>query len=391
MKKSVVFLLLLLFLLVGKNHVINAQGVGLNTNGNPPDSSAMLDISSTSKGLLLPRMTTQQRNNISNPAEGLQIFNTTTKCLEYFVYGSWQSIHCASCPPTAEPVSGTHVPSASQIVWNWSAVSGATGYKYNTTNNYASATDIGNNTSYTQTSLTCNSAYTLYVWSYSACSNSASPVTLTASTAVCPFVCGTSTLTDIDGNVYNTVAIGSQCWMKQNLNTTRTAAGTAITRYCYNNNTANCTTYGGLYKWTTMVQSSIYGSSTNPSGVQGICPTGWHIPSDAEYKVMEQSLGMSLAQANATGWRTTTNEGAKIKTWDGGTNSSGFTALPAGLRNDAGGYEELNVSATFWTSTSFNDSGMDPYVRSVTNNQAGIYRGNPYINILGFSVRCVKD
>ncbi len=90
------------------------------------------------------------------------------------------------------------------------------------------------------------------------------------------------TVTDIDGNVYQTVIIGNQEWMAENLRVFRDANGNSITRYCYNNNTTNCNLYGGLYIWHTVMngQSS---SSSNPSGVQGICPTGWYVPSDAEW------------------------------------------------------------------------------------------------------------
>src|SRR4051812_13190523 len=111
-----------------------SQGVSISPNNTAADPSAMLDVSSTSKGTLITRLTTVQRNAISNPAEGLIIFNTATKCFEAYAYGSWQSTWCATCPSPSAPVAASSVASANQIVWNWNTVSGATGYKWNTTN-----------------------------------------------------------------------------------------------------------------------------------------------------------------------------------------------------------------------------------------------------------------
>jgi hypothetical protein len=102
----------------------------------------------------------------------------------------------------------------------------------------------------------------------------------------CP---GTPTVTDYDGNTYNTVQIGNQCWMKENLNTTRDAGGNNISRYCYSNTNANCENYGGLYTWATLMNGAA-SSNGNPSGVQGICPTGWHVPSDAEWTELTDYL-----------------------------------------------------------------------------------------------------
>ncbi len=106
-----------------------------------------------------------------------------------------------------------------------------------------------------------------------------------------------------------------------------------IEKYCYDDNTSNCDTYGGLYQWEEMMQYV-----TTP-GAQGICPDGWHLPTDEEFKTMEMALGMSQGEADDTGWRGT-DEGGKMKEsgtthWYspnmGATNSSGFTALPGGL------------------------------------------------------------
>jgi hypothetical protein len=156
--------------------VLSQVGIGVAT----PHNSAQLELSSNTRGFLPTRMTTVERNNIVSPATGLQIFNTTTNCLEFFVNGVWQPIACGcSSAPSSVPAAGNHVATSSQIVWSWNVVSGASGYKYSTVNSYGTATDNFNNNSLTQSGLVCNgSPQTLYVWAYNACGNS-TPVTLT--------------------------------------------------------------------------------------------------------------------------------------------------------------------------------------------------------------------
>ncbi len=100
-----------------------------------------------------------------------------------------------------------------------------------------------------------------------------------------------------------------------------------IEKYCYNNDTNICATDGGLYQWNEMMQYSTSG------GVQGICPTGWHLPTDSEWKTLEMALGMTQVQADLTGWRGT-DQGTQLKS--GGT--SGFQALLAGFRNTLGSF-----------------------------------------------------
>ena len=137
----------------------------------------------------------------------------------------------------------------------------------------------------------------------------------------CP---GAATVTDYDNNTYNTVQIGNQCWMKENLRTTHYSDGTSIpmgnstsntTAYYYvDNNISNVSTYGYLYNWPAVMGNSS-SSSANPSGVQGICPTGWHVPSDAEwiqlsdyvgsqtqYQCSANSAYIAKALASTSGW-----------------------------------------------------------------------------------------
>jgi hypothetical protein len=165
-----------------------SQGISINTSGLPSDASSILDVSSTSQGLLIPRMTTANRNAIASPALSLLIFNTTTNCFEAYVNGQWNSVSCPPpCTPPAPPASSLQLPASNSITWNWTTVSGAVGYKWNTSNNYATANSQASN-AYTQSGLTCNTIYTLYVWAYNNCGNSSASA-LTSTSSPCQPIC----------------------------------------------------------------------------------------------------------------------------------------------------------------------------------------------------------
>ena len=167
---------------VTSNFLFN-DGVGVSIGGSSPSSSALLDLQSTGKGLLIPRMTSTQRDAISSPENGLQVINTTTNCLEIYFAPTWQEIYCGCAPPSS-PTAATNIESISNIEWNWGSVVGATDYKWNTINDFATATATGGSTTYTQSGLTCGNSYTLYIWAVSDCGNS--PVlTMNASTGAC--------------------------------------------------------------------------------------------------------------------------------------------------------------------------------------------------------------
>ena len=221
-----------------------------------------------------------------------------------------------------------------------------------------------------------------------------------------------TTVTDIDGNVYQTVQIGVQTWMAENLKVTRFADGSAISlvestsgwdgvgysdkAYCwYDNSNANRDIYGGLYTWAAAMNGA-GSSSSNPSGIQGICPDGWHLPSDSEWKELEMYLGMSQATADLQGWRGL-DEGCKLKEtgiahWDspntGATNSSGFSALPAGIRTYNGSFGAINSRTYIWSATE--NSLETAWYRRLEYNNADVQR-HDYRKDYGYSVRCVKD
>ncbi len=219
----------------------------------------------------------------------------------------------------------------------------------------------------------------------------------------CP---NTATLTDIDGNTYNTIQIGQQCWMKENLRTTKYADNTDIaqgsstsytTAYWYDPNFNNLDpTYGLLYNWPAVMHGAA-SSETNPSNVQGICPNGWHVPSDAEWTQLTDYVSsqneyvcgndntyIAKALASTTGWNGSTYTCA-VGNMLSNNNATGFSALPAGFYNDDyNGFYDAN----FWSATEGSSTGA--YYRELVCTGAYVYTHTNPKNY-GFSVRCVRD
>lgn len=204
--------------------------------------------------------------------------------------------------------------------------------------------------------------------------------------------CGAAIIDSRDGQTYNTVQIGNQCWMAENLNIGTRIDGTAeqtdnaiLEKYCYNDSESNCDTYGGLYQWNEMMQYV-----TGP-GVQGICPTGWHIPDDSEWTVLTVFLGGEFVAGGKMKSTGTIEEGTGL--WHapntGATNESGFTALPAGERFDDGLFYDLGYYPFFWSSEETYDPSVS-WSRYLFTNSTSIYRIN-YDRAYGLSVRCIKD
>jgi len=205
-----------------------------------------------------------------------------------------------------------------------------------------------------------------------------------------------NTVTDIDGNVYHTVTIGTQVWMVENLKTTRYRDGSAIPKindsatwsnlttgaYCdYSNIPGNSTTYGRLYNWYVINDS------------RNIAPAGWHVPTDGEWDIMEKYLDNTV-DTTATGLAGT-DIGGKLKEtgtthWaspnTGATNSSGFTALPGGFRS--GVFFGFGSNACWWSATE--STVTNAWDRYLSSDNAKVDRGS-YGKIDGYSIRCIKD
>ena len=190
---------------------------------------------------------------------------------------------------------------------------------------------------------------------------------------------GASTTT---GGYYRTVLIDDQCWFKDNLNIGTRIDGineqtnnSAIEKYCYNNLEPNCDIYGGLYQWNEAMQYV-----TTP-GAQGICPTGWRIPTDTDE--LTGDLGELVAYL---GGASVAGEKMKTNTWDG-NNNSGFTALPAGLWHYVNGdFYNLGAVASFWSSS---DDGSGAWGRHLSSDSSEVFRAGDY-RVYGFSVRCLR-
>ena len=207
--------------------------------------------------------------------------------------------------------------------------------------------------------------------------------------------CDNLTQIDYQGYNYEIVAIGSQCWFAENLRSDAYTNGDAIpgdltdaewlgtasgAQAVYGHDAVNLIAYGRLYNW--------YAADDS----RGLCPSGWHVPTDAEFMTLEMELGMSSSESNSTGWRGT-GQGEQMKasdsdspSWDG-TNSSGYSALPGGYRNVEGLFHDVGNRATYWSSSPFSSHawyralyiGDDDVIRYSNNRHNG------------FSVRCVQD
>ena len=464
--------------------ILIAQNIGINSTGAAPNPSAALDINMNDKGVLFPRLTTIQRNNISSPANSLMIFNTDDNCFQTYVLGSWQNIKCFGCVPSIDqqPVDSTLCAgedaafsvnaSGSNLTFQWqedngggfsslanggvySGVTTATlsitgagggldGYDYrvivsgdcspSVTSNAATlnittsslaitsqpadqsfangdtisikvtATDAttyqwqeSTNGGTTWTNVTNGGSNPTYVGattdslalqdadSTALDSNlyrvivSNSCESLISDSALVSFFTCPSSLTDVrDGKSYNVVKIGAQCWMVENLNYN------SGSNWCYDNNASNCTTYGRLYDWATAMAGS-GSSSSNPSGVQGVCPSGWHLPSESEVIELETYLGGSgvaggeMKETGTTHWNSP-NTGA--------TNSTGFTALPGGIRNTSAVFSELNEGGYFWQATEYDINYAN--FSGFRYNNDNLATSN-LLKGFAFSVRCVKD
>ncbi len=277
-------------------------GIGVTS----PHSTASLEVSTTARGFLPPRMTDAQMESISNPAAGLCVFNTDVNGLCYFNGSNW---NCLDKQSIADRI----------------------------------------------------------------------------------FLCGnTYHVVNADYH-FKTVKIGSQCWMAENLNVgtkiNSTTGGSngdgnqtnndTIEKYCYNDANTFCDTHGGLYQWNEMMQY------ITTAGTQGICPDGWHLPSDAEWNTLTTYLGGYMVA------------GGKLKdtiVWyspnTGATNSSGFTAWPGGRLSSGKTFINQGDEGDWWTSTIHGTTGG--YIRILHTDHAQV-ESYTFFKSVGASVRCVKN
>ena len=200
-------------------------------------------------------------------------------------------------------------------------------------------------------------------------------------------------IADIDGNLYPMMKIGDQYWLKKNLRVTRYRNGDPIARvavdaqwkiltsgaFCsYDNLTTNDTLYGSLYNWYALIDS------------RGLCPEGWHVPSNAEWENLESFLGGNLVAGGKMKSTGTLEQGSGL--WflpnTGATNASGFTGLPSGYRINYGTYYSMGNVGYFWSASDTATVNAWNYILDANNSELKTIFN---LKTNGFSVRCCKD
>jgi uncharacterized protein (TIGR02145 family) len=205
-------------------------------------------------------------------------------------------------------------------------------------------------------------------------------------------------ITDAEGNSYKTVTIGTQQWMAENLKVSKYSDGTTIPNITdntqwencfynskgawsyYKNDAANNAKYGKLYNW--------YATSPTSNGNKNVCPTGWHVPTDAEWTILtdylggESVAGSKMKEVGTSNWNSPNTDA---------TNTSLFTGLPGGYRFDHGGYGYIGENGNWWSSTKSNISDGYAWSRSLSRYAGDADSYNNYYLRFGFSVRCLRD
>ena len=402
--------LLVVFMLLFSSSLLFSQ-VAINTDGSDAHNSAMLDVKSSNKGFLPPRMTHAEINAISNPADGLIIYCTDcgtngSGALSVFIAGSWIRLAISFMEPIVttsviSSITAITATSGGNVTSDGGTTVTARGVCWSTSANPTTASSTfttdgtgGGTFSSTLTGLTANTTYFVRAYSTnSAGTGYGNEVSFTTLTDVNSIIFNPNltygTMTDIDGNVYKTITIGTQTWMAENLKTMKYRNGDPISNvtdatawkslsmgaYCwYNNDVANKATYGGLYNWYAVAD------------IRNIAPLGWHVATDVEWTTLSDFLGGEtvaggkLKESGTTHW-TSPNTGA--------TNSSGFTALSGGYRHYLdGSFIGVGNNGYWWSSTA--NGATVAWHRGLNDADASVHRYDNGKQI-GFSVRCVKD
>ncbi len=382
--KTTSSLLILGFLL---NYSLLFSQVAISADGSAPDNSAMLDIKSTNKGLLPPRMTYSELYAIPSPADGLIVY--CTDCGEaghgsfaVFITGSWYLLS-TNCLKPAVPAAGTHVSFANQIEWNWETVPGALGYRWFTSNDYNAAIDMGTATGKTESGLNCNQAYARYAWAYSDCGHS-EPVTLTQSTLSCPG-CGSSiTINHVAGDVApvtksvtypivtNIPGETSKCWIASNLGADNQAtavndATEASAGWYWQFNRRQGYKHDGTTRtpgsWVMSIsENSDWQALNDPCALE--LGSGWRIPSYTEWLNVDASGGWT--------------------DWNGPWNSALKMHVAGYLGN--GDLYSRGAIAYYWSSSQYDATdGWDLFITS--SSCAMSSNGKK----MGGSLRCIKE
>ncbi len=298
-----------------------------------------------------------------------------------FTIGASPSVPLLCAPPNR----ATQQPTA--LILRWAASGGATSYALQVSRNSAFSDLVYDGSGLTDTNrqVAGLDSTHAYFWRVNATSvYGISPwSTVWVFTIVAGgggFLCPGTPPVLYAGKMYHTVQIGTQCWLKENLDVGTMIQGSqdptnngVIEKYCYGDDTANCAIYGALYQWREAMRYDYI------PGSQGICPPGWHFPSMAEFQTLSDIAGGNGNALKAMG------EG---HSGGAGTNATGFSALLAGWRTYAGSFTDLGTMTGIWISE-FGDLG--PRRMELYGSDSQIQLGNTFDTYYGFAVRCLKD
>lgn len=391
--------------------------IAVNTDGSDPHPSAMLQVSSDSKGFLPPQMIILQRDQIQNPAAGLMIFNSDHRCVNFFDGTDWIELGLNPNVPVAElygsdpqgdapkEIYFNDLSSGDPTSWLWNFGDGGTSTERNPIYTY-------NTPGFYNVTLTVTNEYgtdTRVEVDYVTISGPGDGVPCS----------GTARIMDADFNEYLTVQIGDQCWMRENLKVTKYPDGTAIPNvtdngewaaladndtddaYCFYDNNTN-SEYGALYTYAAAIADNW--EKDNAEG-QGLCPDGWHLPTSTEWFDLQHYLvnngynydesvawpndKLGKSMASTSGWKSSVVAG-DVGNDQGSNNSCAFSGFPESSRIANGSFNVIEEYVNWWTATEFLGSTTSVRLQRLQYNQdclADIATNKSN----GNSIRCIKN
>jgi len=343
---------------------LTERGVCWNTSSNPT-----LSDSHTNDGSETGTFTSDITGLTENTTYSARAYATNSAGVGYGETVSFTTLGGGGLPDVTtssvsditneSAVCGGNITSDGGAAWVVGGVCWSTSPNPDKTDSYS--LDINNTGNFTSsiTGLAASTKY--YIRAYATNSNGTSygaEVSLTtygSGGAACDY----QTSVTYGGQTYEIQEIGDQCWMIDNLNIVEVSGN----HWCYDNNPANCGTYGRLYDWETIMNGAVSSNSV-PSGVQGICPAGWHIPSNSEWDILDTYLGQ--------------------------TGGFGFPGLSSGLRNPDGSFSGLGSFSYWWSSTEYELDNSQVWY-TFRYNEGFLGGSETTSKDYGFSVRCLKD